>query len=207
MPKLFTVYRLPFTIRPPFTVHRLQPTVNSKHTENRKPKTEKGFTLLEILLYLAIFAVTIGSIVGLSQAAISQRIKNQVIAEVNYQGEAVLASLSQAIRSAASVTSPALGESSASLTLATAAGSTNPTIFQAITDSGRTRLRLSEGSPASSYFLTNSHVRLSNLSFVNAGADGTAGSIKIQFDLSYESDSPRHEYVFSKTYWGATNLK
>ena len=205
MKKLFTFYCLPFTIRFQLPVYRLQKTVNRKHTENRKQPTENGFTLLEILLYLAIFGATIGSVIGLAQVSLGQRVKSQVISEVNYQADAALASISQAIKTASSVTSPALGTSSSSLTLAMPNPSLNPTVFESYDNGNTTRLRLSEGNPPTRYYLTNSHSVLANLNFSNYGLAGTKGSIQTRFDLSYKNDAGRDEYDFSKSFYGTAN--
>ncbi len=168
---------------------------------------QRGFTLLEILLYLVIFSSVIGAIISLSNTAISQRVKNQVTSDVNYQAEATLASIIQAIQSASSVTTPTLGGNSASLTLVMPNSATNPTIYDTYNDGLTTRLRLREGSPAVSNYLTSSHAVLSNLSFTNAGVPGSKGSIKIQFDLAYKNGGTRQEFVYTKTYYGTANIR
>ena len=43
----------------------------------------RGFTLVEILLYIAIFGLVIGAVVGLSTLSITQRVKNQVMADTS----------------------------------------------------------------------------------------------------------------------------
>lgn len=179
----------------------------SWNVKRKMPNDSRGFTLLEVLLYLAIFSSVIGSIIGLSNLVITQRVHNQVVSEVNYQAEAVTASVIRTIQQATNVTTPSLGQTSNSLTLAMPNSAANPTIYNAYNDGTTTRLRISEGSPAILNYLTSSHAAVSNLSFTNAGLTGSKGSIKIQFTLSYKNNSVRHEYNYAKTFYGAANIR
>lgn len=171
------------------------------------PSHRTGFTLVEVLLYIGIFTVIISAIVGLLILATAQRVKNQVIADVNYQGEAVMASLTTAVHGAGSVTAPALGAASPSLTLAMPNPTVNPTVYDAFSDGTTSRLRLAEGSPAVQTNLTNSHVTVSGLSFSNVGLAGSKGSIKVQFTLSYNNPSGNDSYNFSRTFYGSADLQ
>ena len=170
-------------------------------------KNNRGFTLLEVMLYLVLFSLVVGGIIALSHSVLSQRVKNQVIAEVNYQAEAVNAAIIRAVHEASSVSAPTPGNGAGSLTLAMPSSQINPTVFQAVFDSSTTRLQISEGSPAVKNFLTNSHVTIGNLNFTNAAVSGGKDSIKFQFDLSYKSSSQRSEYQFTKSFFGAADIK
>jgi len=167
---------------------------------------QKGFTLIEVILYITIFAMIIGAIAGLTILTVSQRQKNEVISSVNYQGEAVLSLLSQTIHQASSINAPSLGTSSGALSLTMPTQSVNPTIFSSYNDGSTTHLEISQGSPAVNSYLTNSHVTLSNLNFSNLGLSGTRGSIQISFTLSYLSSSPLEEFTYQKTFSGASSI-
>ena len=172
----------------------------------RQQLQRAGFTLIELTLYIAIFSVVIGAIVGLGIAATAQRVKSQVMADVTYQGEAIMAAMTQSVRDASSVTTPTLGQSSSSLTLVTPYVATTPTVYDASSDGVRTRLRIREGAAQTANFLTNSHVTISNLTFVNNGLTGTSGSISISFTLTYQNPTGRDEYSYSKNFFGGANL-
>jgi len=170
------------------------------------PKKDGGFTLIEVVLYLAIFAAVVGAIVGLAILTISQREKNEVITSVNYQGEAVLGLVEQTIHESSAINTPALGGSSSALSLTMPSASINPTIFSSYNDGSTIHLEISQGSPAVNSYLTNSHVVISNLTFSNEGFTGTNGSILISFTLSYESASSLEEFTFQKTFYGAASI-
>ncbi|MBI4034750.1 prepilin-type N-terminal cleavage/methylation domain-containing protein [Candidatus Saccharibacteria bacterium] len=53
--KPFTIHRSPFTMRLPFTIHH-----SVWKTENGKRKTVKGFSLLEVILTVAIISLLAG---------------------------------------------------------------------------------------------------------------------------------------------------
>lgn len=90
---------------------------------------EKGFTLIELLLYMAIVTVLLTAVSLFLGTALSSRIKNQTIAEVDQQGSAILEQITQTIREADSVTAPATGASGGVLTLAMPTAGANPTTF------------------------------------------------------------------------------
>lgn len=167
---------------------------------------QRGFTLIELLIYVAIFATMIGGVVGLAVVATAQKTTSQITADLNYQGEAVMAYITQTVHLASSITSPTAANTSGNLTLVMPAASVNPTVFGSVTDSTTTRMQVSEGSPAINNNLTNSHVRLSNLTFSNKSLPSTKGSIQIQFTLTYRTTSQRQELQLAKTFYGAATI-
>jgi len=168
---------------------------------------DEGFTLFEVIVYVAIFALIIGAVVGLAILATSQRQKDEVVSIVNLQGESVLGLMTSTIDGAKSITSPALGSSANAITLAMPPGSTNPTVLSSYNDGSVNRLEITEGSsPAVASYLTNSHVNLSNLSFTNKGLAGTSGSILISFTLTYVSSSNLQEFNYQRSFYGATTI-
>jgi len=90
---------------------------------------QAGFTLLELLLYVALVGGLLTLAISFYGTAIDARIKNQSIVEVNDQGTALMDHITQIIRSASSITSPTAGTSAASLTLVVPTGALSPTIF------------------------------------------------------------------------------
>lgn len=89
----------------------------------------KGYTLIELLLYIGIISILLGSTTLFFGAIIEARVKNQSISEVEQQGELAMDHIAQAIRNATSITSPAAGASAGSLILAMPTASINPTTF------------------------------------------------------------------------------
>src|SRR5690242_19034031 len=109
---------------------------------------QSGFTLIELLLYVTIFATLIGAVVALAVLASSQKVNSQLTADINYQGEATMAYITQTIRQASSITAPSPANTSSSLSLVMANAAVNPTIFSAANDGTTNRLQVAEGSPA-----------------------------------------------------------
>jgi Tfp pilus assembly protein PilW len=166
------------------------------HPKSMKKISSKGFTLVEMMLYVAICSFILISLATFFSFLISARIKNQTIAEVNQGGVQVLQLVTQTIRNAKSVSVPASGVSSSTLSIITVSTSTTPTIF----DVASGTVRIKEGSGA--YVpLTNSRVSISSLVFTNTSASSTdGGSVNVSFTISYRNITGRNEYSFSKTF-------
>lgn len=163
---------------------------------------KKGFTLIELLLYVAISSVLLLVISAFLSSLLQSRIKNQTIAEVEQQGVQVLQMITQTIRNAQSITSPAQGISSSSLTLDVVATTSDPTIF----DLSGGAIRIKEGA-ASAIPLTNSRVTASALTFQNLSRSDTPGTVRIQYTLTHLNSSGRNEYDFTKTFVGSASLR
>ncbi len=90
---------------------------------------QSGYTLIELLLYVAMVGGLLTSVIFFYSTTIDARVKNQSIVEVNDQGAALMDYITQTIRNATSITSPTTGASATSLTLAVPTGSLSPTVF------------------------------------------------------------------------------
>lgn len=168
---------------------------------------QSGFSLIEMLVYITIFATMIGAVVGLAVITSGQKVNSQVAGDINYQGESVMALITQTVHQANSITAPTAGNSSGSLTLTMAASSVNPTVFSSYNDSTTNRFQVQEGSsPVVQNNLTNAHASVSSLSFTNLSLTGTKGSVLINFTLTYKTSSARQEYSFSKVFYGAATI-
>jgi type II secretory pathway pseudopilin PulG len=99
-------------------------------TQQRKIRyRQAGYTLIELLLYVVLVGALLTSVTYFFGTVVDARVKNQTILEVNDQGMAIMDSMTQTIRNATSVTSPTIGTSAASLTLAVPTGVLSPTVF------------------------------------------------------------------------------
>lgn len=90
---------------------------------------QHGYTLLELLLYITILGALLGALTMFFGTITDARVKNQSVAEVEQQGMAIMDAITQTVRTATAITSPATGASGSSLTLAMPTSSVNPTIF------------------------------------------------------------------------------
>lgn len=101
-------------------------TQSSKH-RNHQP--QQGYTLIELLLYVAIIGTLLTSVVYFFGTTLDARTKNQSILEVNDQGTALMDYLTQTIRNATSITTPTIGTAGPLLTAVVPTGSLSPTVF------------------------------------------------------------------------------
>ena len=166
----------------------------------RKPdKNGSGFTLVEVLLYLAI-AGSVLVVVSLFLSLIMQmRVRNEITAEVEQQGQFVMQRITQVLRNAQVVNSPAVGNSSTQLSV----DSDGQTV---VFDGGGTTLTESQnGAPAQD--LTAANLKLSNLSFSNISNSGSPGLIRVQFTLSYNSSSNDSSYNYFADFYDSVALR
>lgn len=155
----------------------------------------RGFTILELLLYVSIAGVILLGVSVFLSALLGARVKNQTIAEVDSQGMQVLQLITQTLRNADSINTPAQGGVSTSLSLNTYTGGLNPTVF----DLAGGVLRVSEGAGAA-VPLTNSRVTVSSLSVQNLTRTGAPGVVRVMFTLSYNNTSGRPEFTYQKNF-------
>lgn len=169
--------------------------------------SQRGFTLIELLLYVAILSIVISSIIFVAISTITQRVRNQAVAEVNYQGEVVMNQITQSMRNSGSLNTPTIGNSGGSLSLNTAVAVNNPTVYDSVSDGLRNRLRIREGGAGTSNYLTNNKVTISGLTFTNVAITGSRDSVKIQYTISAYNPANRPELNYQKTFYGTATLR
>ncbi|MEE8131914.1 MAG: hypothetical protein V3T98_02620 [Candidatus Paceibacterota bacterium] len=168
----------------------------------QKPKNNKGFTLIELFLYISIAGVILLVISIFLATLLQARIKNQTISEVEQQGAQVMQLIIQAVRNAKGIDSPSQGASASLLSLDVFNSSNDPTIF----DFSSGAIRITEGI-GGAVDLTNSRLSGSGLSFQNLSKTDTPGAVKIIFTLTHLNPEGRNEYSFSKTFYGSASLR
>lgn len=186
------------------TLHGIISMRNIKRLVKSK---QPGLTLIELLLYIAIFSIIITAVATIGITATAQRVRNNAVAEVDYQGEAVMSYITQSVRNAQSLNSPGANNSSQSLSLNTNISANNPTVFDSVGDGSISRIRIREGSPPTDNYLTNNKVTVTDISFTNASVVGGHDSIKIQFTIRYYNPSGRAELNYEKTFYGGVTLR
>lgn len=165
-----------------------------------------GYTIIEMLLYIAIFSLIIGSILSVAMSIANQRIQNQVTQEVDYQGNLAITNITQNLRNASTINTPTSGNTLASLSFNTTNSASNPSVYDAVSDQNVNKLRFKAGSAASVY-LTSSRVTMSNLSFSNRAITGGRDSIYISFTLTYHNPANKPQLDYQKNFYGVTTLR
>lgn len=165
-------------------------------------RNEKGFSLLELVLYIGLLAIILTVASTLLVTLLEARAKHQTITEVGEVGQQVTSAITQAIRNADAITSPATGTSASSLTLATFTTATNPTVINL---SGTT-LQIKEGTSAA-IPITSSYVTVSSLTFTNLTRSGTPGVIQVRYTLTYVNPSGRNAYSVTENFYATAALR
>ena len=92
-------------------------------------KNKKGFSLVEILLYISILATVILVVSMFLATSLTARVKSQTILEVESQGTQILENMNRVISQATTINFPSVGSSQDSVSIDTLNTSKNPTIF------------------------------------------------------------------------------
>jgi prepilin-type N-terminal cleavage/methylation domain-containing protein len=163
---------------------------------------QKGFTLVELLMYVAIVGSLLIAVSLFFATTADARIKSQTITEVDQQGALAMDYITQTIRNADSISAPAAGATAASLTVTVPTAGLSPTIF----DLGGTALRVKEGA-AATVPLTNDKVAISGLTFKNLTRSGTPGTVQISFTITRVNVSGRSSYTYQKTFTASATLR
>jgi len=164
--------------------------------------TPKGFTLIELILYVAIASILLTVISLFLSTVIKSRLKQQSMTEVESQGLQIMEQITRTIRSAETINSPTSGNNSNTLSLGMSNGSQNPTVFE----SSGSQIQITEGT-GSPIALSNGRVNISNLDFKNLSRADTPGLIQVEFDLDHVNNSGRNEYTFSKSFSTSSSLR
>jgi len=163
----------------------------------------KGFTLVEMTLYVAICAVLLLSLSAFLTFLLGARVRNQAITEVNQQGFQVMSMITQTIRNGRSIETPSVGATTTILSLTTGNALINPTVF----DLSSSTMRIKEASKVP-VPITNSRVLVSALSFQNlSSSSSTEKIIRISFVIDYKNSGGRPEYSYTKTFSGSATLR
>lgn len=163
---------------------------------------KRGFTLFEVLLYISLAAfLLLGASIMLS-LFLRDRVKNDVIADVEQEGAIAVQTMTQAMRNASGVNYPAASLSADSLSLAMTNAALNPTIF----DVSGGALRIGQGNSAP-IALTSPQVMISNLTFNNLSVSGAKGSVEVTFTMAYINPRAANEYNYSQIFRGAVTLR
>jgi len=157
--------------------------------------TQAGYTLIELLLYVAMVGVLLGAITVFFSISTDARIKNQSINEVNDQGTFALDYAAQTVRNATSISSPAASTSGSQLTLAVPTSSLSPTVFSVVGGV----LQVKEGT-ATAIALTNSKIQVTSFSVTNLTRSGTSGIVQINLTLNRINAASRNEYDYQRTF-------
>jgi prepilin-type N-terminal cleavage/methylation domain-containing protein len=165
-------------------------------------KSESGFTLLEVIVYLALFAIVSSGVVLLTLNAYYSRAKAVSIDEVSQNSRLVMGQIAQAIRNASSITSPATSTTSTLIRLQMPNSTRNPTYFDLSSGAVVTKV----GSNATST-LTSHKVKVNDFFFHNISYAKTPGAARLQMTIQYASSTLGREYQYERTYYATETIR
>lgn len=163
---------------------------------------KSAFTLIELMLYIALAAVVLFGASTMMSLIFEARTKDMVVNEVEQQGDSVLQIITQSLRNATAVNYPTPGNSTSTLSVNTLVGANNPTVFSLVGDV----LFIKEGA-ASAVALTNSRVAVASLNFQNLAAVGANDNLRVSFTVTYNSTSTRQVYQYARNFYGSGSLR
>lgn len=147
--------------------------------QKEKIQKNNGISLIETVIYIAIFSMIVMTFVSFSSSMTTSRLHNQMALEINGQGSKAIKTITQIIRNADVVNSPTIGNNASSLSLVMHQPEVSPTVFY----SSDGILYITEGLGLD-IALTNNKVIVSNLLFSNLARPGTSDIIKVNFTLT-----------------------
>lgn len=163
---------------------------------------QKGFTLIEALIYFGILAILLLAVGVILFQVLLSKSKAETIQEVSQNARAITERISDRVRNAQSISSPSIGQTASTLTLAMTDSSKNPTVF----DVSSGLMRIKEGA-ATAQGITSGQVKVTSISFTNVSYTGTAGSVRIAITISASSTSLFKEYNYQETFYTTVTIR
>lgn len=151
----------------------------------------KGFTLIELILYIALSSIVMMSALSFLFLMIDGRDRAQIMAEVEQQGQFVASFLTKTIRESEEIIEPASGNSDVTLELTK---DTLPVLIDV--DEERLRITVADDDPK---YLTGQNLRVENFTVENFTPTRSTGVIKISFRLIHASSDDGYARDFTFT--------
>ena len=165
---------------------------------------KKGFSLLEVLIYLSIAFVVLAVVVGFVFWLIDANNKNRVIVQTLNSAKRAMEIMTYEIRQAESVYTPTTFANQLSLqTLKHLAAGEKSSYIDFYLCGTQLCLKRESQSPI---ILTSPAVEISSLNFTYI-VSGDFASVKIDLTASYKNPSARPEYNFSTTLNSTVSLR
>lgn len=154
-----------------------------RYTMNKK---QKGFTLIETFLYLAIsvvMVVLIGS-VGINVLATLASVHAEE--ELQYNSQFIIEKIRTIVNDAETIDIPISGATSSTLSLTMSDPAKNPTVIDVVDG----RFRMQEGSDTPQFF-SGQNIVVSAVTFSNVTYTGSDGAVRVSFDLNVQNSNTK----------------
>ena len=162
-------------------------------------KSSAGFTLVEMLIYLAIIGTISAGFIRYSVSITDSQGKTYVAQEVQANVRTAFNVMSAHIKAANGINTGAstFGSDPGVLSLSMDDSSKSPTIINLTADDGV--LQVKEGS-STAVPITSDEVQITNLVFTNLSQSGERAHVRIQMTIAINNDGVESRiYTYSKT--------
>jgi prepilin-type N-terminal cleavage/methylation domain-containing protein len=154
----------------------------------------KGYTLIELLIFVAIFAVAAAAFVSVLVVIVRVQSQQSSSGAVQEESAALLQQLQYYVQNSSLVNIPIDAAPTSTLSLRMSSSSTDPTT---ITVSASGTVYLQQGSSTATP-LTSNHVKVSNLSFVRHTNPPSHDTVSISFTMA--NNTANLQQLFSQSF-------
>jgi len=149
----------------------------------------KGFTIIELIIYIGIVAGILLVLFNFGWEIVYGDIKSQTIREVQQNSRFAMEKIIESVLSASGINSPLEGNSDDFLSLEMQDLTLSPTVFEVF--DGRLIITQAGNSP---YQLTNNRVRVTSLQFSNLSYEDTPGTIRVEMTIEHFNPGDINQY-------------
>lgn len=154
-------------------------------------KDRRAFTLIELIVFVAIFAVSMAAFMSVFTSVVSVQVRQSAAAEVRSQSQFLLQTVQYYVERSSLVDLPT-DTATTTLTLRMSSSSEDPVVFDL--QDGALQLSIA-GDPEQA--ITSEQVEVSDLSFIKRANPGGKDSVAVSFAVSYVTDNPNRAFSHS----------
>ena len=151
---------------------------------NRFHSFRSGMSLIELVMFMAFFAVCAGILINVLMSTNEQRVRQQMIAGVEQEGIQIMQMLTRRVRRAERIAYPPRGETGSVLSIQVAEQAQDPTIIALETGA----IRVAEKDTVRN--LSSEGLTITGLEFQNTSATSSSHSVRIIFMASKSTGLP-----------------
>ena len=145
----------------------------------RKFSFEKGFTLIELVLYIGILSLLLGVLTSIFASIIDVELDSSATSSVNQDGRYLLSKLLYDVKSSSAILIPAtVGTSSSTMQL------TINSINYTYSLDGSNNLQVVNNSTGQTNILNGYDTSVSGLTFTRVGNGGSSDAVRVTYTLS-----------------------
>lgn len=170
---------------------------------NIEKTNQKGFTLIETIIYIAIIGVVVASFVNFGFSIAGSRSKTYSAQEVHANAREIMAIITDRVRSAENINVGASTFDShpGVLSLAMADEAKNPTLIYLDNES----IKMTEGL-GNALDLSSNKIKISNLIFSNLTPQSKRNSVRINLTINYDAPE-KTEFSYTQSLQTAVSVR